>query len=51
MKRFENDPEAQIIGATEGRYASSTGGDVYGLKYTGLLNDDMSLEIVTGLYY
>ncbi|PKG81512.1 TonB-dependent receptor [Colwellia sp. 75C3] len=45
---FENDPMTQTVGKSKGAYASSTGGDVYGLKYTGLLNDDMSIELVAG---
>lgn len=45
---FKNDAMTQTVGESQGGYATSEGGDVYGLKYTGLLNDDMSLEFVAG---
>jgi outer membrane receptor protein involved in Fe transport len=45
---YENDWETQEVGESTGTYASRSGGDVYGLKYTGLINDDMSIEVIAG---
>lgn len=45
---YLNDWETQELGASTGSYASKTGGDVYGLKYTGILNDEMSVEVIAG---
>lgn len=45
---YKNDWETQEVGVSTGTYASHTGGDVYGLKYSGLLNDDMSIEVIGG---
>jgi len=45
---YLNDWDSQKVGDETGNYASRTGGDVYGLKYTGLINDDMSVEVIAG---
>jgi len=45
---FLNDWQTQTVGDSTGTYRSHTGGDVYGLKYSGILNDDMSIEVVAG---
>lgn len=45
---FLNDWKTQEVGASTGNYRSRTGGDILGLKYTGILNDDMSVEVVAG---
>ena len=45
---FLNDGDAQAVGSPTGSYATSTGGDVYGLKYSGILNDEMTIEFVAG---
>ena len=45
---YLNDWETQQRGEATGNYSSRTGGDVYGLKYTGILNDEMSVEFIAG---
>ena len=45
---FLNDWQTQTLGDATGTYRSRTGGDVYGLKYTGILSDDMSVEVIAG---
>jgi outer membrane receptor protein involved in Fe transport len=45
---YKNNWESQELGEATGNYASRTGGDVYGLKYTGILTDDMSVEVIAG---
>ncbi|MEW6995487.1 TonB-dependent receptor [Colwelliaceae bacterium MEBiC 14330] len=45
---YENDWQAQQRGEFQSLNTYGMGGDVYGLKYTGLLNDDMSLEFIAG---
>lgn len=45
---YENDWQTQQRGKFQGPKTYGTGGDVYGIKYTGLLNDDMSLEFIAG---
>ncbi|TPH18645.1 TonB-dependent receptor [Litorilituus lipolyticus] len=45
---YKNNWETQEVGESTGTYASRSGGDVYGLKYTGLLTDDLSVEVIAG---
>ena len=45
---YENDWETQQRGESLGNFSGRTGGNVYGLKYTGILNDDMSVEVIAG---
>lgn len=45
---YLNNPETGEVGEATGNYSSRDGGDVYGLKYSGILNDTMSVEVVAG---
>ena len=45
---YLNDWETQQRGEATGTFSGRTGGDVYGLKYTGILNDEMSIEVIAG---
>ncbi|NMP31607.1 TonB-dependent receptor [Thalassotalea sp. M1531] len=45
---YSYDYETGEVGNTPSRYRVKTGGDIFGAKYTGILTDDLSLEIVAG---
>ncbi|MBL4942206.1 MAG: TonB-dependent receptor [Colwellia sp.] len=45
---YLNDWQTQQRGESTGTFSLRTGGDVYGLKYTGILNDEMSVEFIAG---
>ncbi|ALO36251.1 hypothetical protein CMT41_17070 [Colwellia sp. MT41] len=45
---FNNDGITGEVGAQSATYTSHSGGDVYGFKYTGILTDDLSIEMVAG---
>lgn len=45
---YENDAQNQVVGDMTGTYRSRTGGDIMGLKYSGVLTDDISVEMVAG---
>lgn len=47
-KTYANDWQTETIGEFLSDYKSRTGGDIYGLTYSGILNDDMSIELVAG---
>ncbi|AIY67362.1 TonB-dependent receptor [Pseudoalteromonas piratica] len=47
-KTYANDWETQEVGEYLSDYKSRTGGDIFGLTYSGIINDDMSVEVVAG---
>lgn len=47
-KQFDYDHETNNIGEHTGNTSFKTGGDIYGLKYSGILSDDISLEVIAG---
>ncbi|MDO6428637.1 TonB-dependent receptor [Thalassotalea sp. 1_MG-2023] len=47
-KTYANDWETQDVGEELSHYKSRSGGDIFGLTYSGILNDDMSVEVVAG---
>ncbi|SET62065.1 TonB-dependent receptor [Thalassotalea agarivorans] len=47
-KTYDNDWETQQVGDELSEFKSRTGGDIFGLTYSGVLTDDISIEVVAG---
>ncbi len=45
---YNYDWKTEEVGELNGPIKWRSGGDIYGLKYSGILNDDMSVEVIAG---